>query len=102
MAAKTAKGNFVISVTHRIRKEKRGYFALCPEFDVASHGRTVEEADKNLKEAVILYLESIEQLGTRDAIFKKRNIRLERKPKKEIPVELIADEFVTTQLIPCC
>ncbi|MBU7045649.1 MAG: type II toxin-antitoxin system HicB family antitoxin [Theionarchaea archaeon] len=30
--------------------------AVCPEVDVASEGRTVEEVMKNLKEAVELYL----------------------------------------------
>ena len=31
--------------------------ALCPEFDVASQGSSVEEALKNLREAVELFLE---------------------------------------------
>jgi predicted RNase H-like HicB family nuclease len=31
--------------------------ALCPEFDIASQGKTVESALKNLKEAIELYLE---------------------------------------------
>jgi predicted RNase H-like HicB family nuclease len=33
------------------------YVALCPEFDVASQGKSVEEALRNLKEALALYLE---------------------------------------------
>jgi predicted RNase H-like HicB family nuclease len=33
------------------------YVALCPEFDVASQGKSVEEALRNLKEALELYLE---------------------------------------------
>ncbi len=40
-----------------VRREGRFYVALCPEFDVASQGKTVEEALKNLKEALELYLE---------------------------------------------
>jgi predicted RNase H-like HicB family nuclease len=40
-----------------IRREGRFYVALCPEFDVASQGKNVEEALKNLKEALELYLE---------------------------------------------
>ena len=40
-----------------IRKEGSLYVALCPEFDVASQGKSVEEALKNLKEALELYLE---------------------------------------------
>jgi len=40
-----------------ISKEKDWVVALCPELDVASEGKTEEEAMKNLKEAVELYLE---------------------------------------------
>ncbi len=40
-----------------VRKEGGLYVSSCPEFDVASQGLTVEEALKNLKEALELYLE---------------------------------------------
>ncbi len=39
-----------------ITKEEKWYVALCPELDVASQGKTVEEALSNLKEALELYL----------------------------------------------
>jgi predicted RNase H-like HicB family nuclease len=38
-------------------REEKLYVALCPELDVASQGKSVEEALKNLKEALELYLE---------------------------------------------
>jgi predicted RNase H-like HicB family nuclease len=38
-------------------RENAVYVALCPEFDVASQGKSVEEALRNLKEALELYLE---------------------------------------------
>jgi predicted RNase H-like HicB family nuclease len=40
-----------------VRREDGLYVALCPEFDVASQGKSVEEALRNLKEALELYLE---------------------------------------------
>jgi predicted RNase H-like HicB family nuclease len=40
-----------------VRREDGVYVALCPEFDVASQGKSVEEALTNLKEALELYLE---------------------------------------------
>lgn len=40
-----------------LQKEGDLYVALCPEFDVASQGATVEEATANLREAVELFLE---------------------------------------------
>ena len=45
------------SLTAFIEKEKGGYVALCPEVDVASQGATVEEAKKNLQEALELFFE---------------------------------------------
>ena len=38
-------------------REERLYVALCPELDVGSQGKSVEEALANLKEALELYLE---------------------------------------------
>ncbi len=48
-------------MTHKltaiIEREGTGYAALCPELDVASQGDTIEEARKNIREAVELFLE---------------------------------------------
>ena len=41
-----------------IEREGDGYVAICPEFDVASQGDTVEEARSNLAEALTLFLET--------------------------------------------
>jgi len=41
-----------------IEREGDGFVALCPELDVASQGDTIEEARRNLQEAVELFLES--------------------------------------------
>jgi predicted RNase H-like HicB family nuclease len=43
-----------------INKEENWYVAHCVELDVVSQGKTIEEAQANLKEAVELYLESFE------------------------------------------
>jgi predicted RNase H-like HicB family nuclease len=41
---------------HRARGD--GYAALCPEIDVASQGDTIEEARRNLAEAIELFFET--------------------------------------------
>jgi len=46
-----------------ITKEKKWYVAHCVELGVVTQGKTIEEAQTNLKEAVELYLESF---GTED------------------------------------
>ncbi len=40
-----------------IEKEDNEYVAICPELDVASQGKTVEEARQNLREAIELFFE---------------------------------------------
>ena len=45
-------------LTAIIEREDDVYVALCPELDIASQGRTVEDARKNLIEALELFFES--------------------------------------------
>ncbi len=40
-----------------IQREDEAYVALCPEFDIASQGDSVEQAKSNLKEAIELFFE---------------------------------------------
>lgn len=41
-----------------IEREDDGFVSICPEFDVASQGATVEEARANLIEALTLFLDA--------------------------------------------
>jgi predicted RNase H-like HicB family nuclease len=46
-----------------IQKEEDRYTAICLELDVATEGDSLEEAKKNLKEAVEGYIESVVEEG---------------------------------------
>ena len=46
------------SFTAVIEREGDGYVSLCPELDIASQGDTIEEARKNLIEAIELFFET--------------------------------------------
>ncbi len=48
----------VQQVTALIEREGDGYVALCPELDIASQGNTIEEARRNLIEALELFFET--------------------------------------------
>lgn len=48
-------------LTAIIEREGDGYVALCPEFDVASQGDSIEEARANLIEALELFYETASQ-----------------------------------------
>lgn len=45
-------------LTAIIEREGDGFVALCPELDVASQGNTVNEARKNLQEALEFFFET--------------------------------------------
>ena len=47
-----------IQLTAIIEREDDGYVALCPEVDIASQGDTVDEARRNLREALELFFET--------------------------------------------
>jgi len=47
-----------MKLTAIIEREGDGYVALCPELDIASQGRGVEEARDNLREALELFFET--------------------------------------------
>jgi predicted RNase H-like HicB family nuclease len=50
-------------VLSRSIKEDDFFIARCPELNVTSQGETLEKAEKNIKEAIELYIESF---GTED------------------------------------
>ncbi len=53
-----------IIVSEHIWKEGGMYTSFCPDLDVASCGRTVDEAKKNLREALEIYVEETSKIGT--------------------------------------
>ena len=70
-----------IEFTTRIFREGRSYVAHALELDVSSCGGSKEKALRNLKEAVRLFLEEAENMGTLEQIleeagYSKRNRKL--------------------------
>lgn len=47
-----------MKLTAIIERDGDGYVSLCPEFDIASQGNSVEQARDNLQEALELFLET--------------------------------------------
>lgn len=60
-----------IQFTTRIFKEGRTFVAQALELDVSSCGGTKEKALKNLKEAVRLFMEEAENMGTLEQILEE-------------------------------
>ena len=53
------------------REQYGGYSSLCPELDVASRGDTIEEARRNLQEAVTGHLQTAQQEGILDVLLER-------------------------------
>ena len=73
-----------IQFTTRIFKEGRMYVAQALELDVSSCGGSKEKALTNLKEAVRLFLEEAEKMGTLDQILEESGYG-KTKPKVPTP-----------------
>jgi predicted RNase H-like HicB family nuclease len=54
-----------------IFQEGKTYVAHCPELDVSSCGHDVDEARRNLRTAVRLFVEEAEKLGTLEDILRE-------------------------------
>ena len=53
----------IFGYTAVVWKEAEGYVSKCPELGVASCGDSFDEAVRNLREAVELYLANAKELG---------------------------------------
>jgi len=100
------KKTIYIRLTNKITKEEKMFFSHCLELDIGSQGETVEEANNNLKDTIILYLNAIKELGTREEIFKKKYIKIysyKPKPmleKNKMPKSFNNFPFITQQAMP--
>lgn len=81
-----ATAGYVV-LTLKFHKLGRRWTAYCEELGTATFGRSLPEAERKLKEAVLLHLNTLEEVGERDRFFREHNIELHRtKPKKDITV----------------
>ena len=60
-----------IQFTSQVFKEGKTFVAYAAELDVSSCGATKERAEKNLLEAVRLFLEEAGRMGTLDQILEE-------------------------------
>ncbi len=97
-----ARGVHYVTLTYRITKEGKKYSVICEELGTSTCGDSVDEAIKNIRDAIGVHLNSLEQLGERERFFRERGIRVYAAPRKTVtkPVSLNYGEFVTKQNVP--
>jgi len=90
-----------ILLTLRVRGERGRWVADCSELGTASCGDTVEQAVDNVKDACIVHLNALEQLGERKKFFREHNIRIQhvplRAPRK---VDIEPGVLTTVHMVP--
>lgn len=62
--------------TCKFRKEGGKWLACCEELGTATFGRSIQEAQRKLDEAVLLHLNTLEDVGERERFFREHNIDL--------------------------
>ena len=99
------KAQGYVVLTLKFHKQGRRWTAYCEELGTATFGRSLPEADQRLKEAILLHLDTLEDVGEREHFFKEHNIQLHQdKPRDNITVclpinkEIFIEPFV--QAIP--
>ncbi len=97
-------GQRYIDLTFVISEEDGQYAAYCLELGTASCGDTLDEAVKNINDAVALDLNTLEDTGERARLFRERGIKIKvyRGAKRAVPVKRAVprDAWATTQRVP--
>lgn len=90
-----------VVLTLKFQKLAKRWTACCEELGTTTFGRSLPEADKRIKEAVLLHLNTLEDVGERKRFFKEHNIKFHQtKPRKDITVCLPpkSDVFVESHI----
>ncbi len=71
----TAVSRGYIVVTFEFKRINRRWSVCCKELGTATFGRSLPEAEKRIKEAVSLHLNTLEDVGERERFFKEHKIQ---------------------------
>ena len=88
-----------IQVTLIASQEEGGYASICPELGIASQGETADEALASLRDAATVFLNTIEQLGQRERVFKERHIKVHPHEPTEVRIKLQQPSQVASFLV---
>ena len=78
-----------IRLTEEIWKEGNMYVSYCPELDISSCGESVEQAKKNLKEAIFINFEETKKMGTFDQLLQEAGFEDIQKDVLSVRKELV-------------
>ncbi|MGA7877198.1 MAG: hypothetical protein WCA08_16185 [Desulfoferrobacter sp.] len=67
-----------MKLTEEVWREGNMYVAYCPELDIPSCGETVDQARRNLQEAILINLEETKKMGTLDMFIEEAGLYKEQ------------------------
>jgi predicted RNase H-like HicB family nuclease len=81
-------------------REDDVYVANCPDLDISSYGDTVEDAFSHLSDAILLYLDTIEEDGELEHIFRQRGIKIEQRLQANYEIQVHPGMIATVGRFP--
>ncbi len=95
---------YFIQLTFNFKKEGKKWTAYCEELGTATYANRIEEAKERIIEAVLLHLNTLEELGERERFFKENKIKLLKNPPKKkdifVSVPMDPDIYTTPYIYP--
>jgi predicted RNase H-like HicB family nuclease len=85
----------MIALRLEAEREDDLYVANCPALDISSYGDTVDDAFAHLKNAIALYLDTIEQDGEIERVLRERGIAIEHRLEANYNVTIHPEMFAT-------
>lgn len=76
-------------LTEEIWKEGNMYVSYCPELDISSCGNNIEQAKKNLQEAIQINIEETKKMGTFEKFFDEYGLEIGDNQTYRVRKELI-------------
>jgi predicted RNase H-like HicB family nuclease len=72
-----------IAVTLKFVKEGKRWTAYCVELGTATFGRSIQEANERIREAVLLHLNTLEDVGECERFLKEHGVKFyQQRPKR--------------------
>ncbi len=97
---KTITGYIILTVIFKFEDEV--WTAECKELGTATFGDTIQEAEKDIQEAISLHLNTLEGVGEREAFFREHGIKVYQVQPEQMHIDLPFDAniFVSQRIQP--
>ena len=89
-----------VVLTGVVTQEGSQFVSHCTELGTSSCGDTVEEAFGNLKDAVLVHLNELEQAGQRHDLFVERTISIQTRPLVTRPPQVGVPFAFSSPFVP--